>query len=556
MICKTYSETLKNKNKLEIKRRTLATLPLLCGAGWCMTVCLACRPARGLWFAVFRSVARLLTPTTSAKTQIFMNERERLQQSIEQYHAARERHDRKRSDCNRRLLETRIVAPIDGLECSDEAAVHRRVSLPDPSYIREEMNKLRQQLNSLRTQSNAMAVRLTAKTVENDQKEEELRRNSEDIQLARDRLDRMRKRLTLSTYEDESQVGSGIGGGLQDALSSGMREIKSVRFRYACLVFEMHRLDVGEQYAKIEQDAKHNVIPSGVGKIGGLPLPHAGLALYGVLPQLVLSSSLRLVASLSQMVARCLGVVLPHPILVCFNECIKCGSLYGYGNDMIDYCGDDSEDEHDEDIPLSGMCNGCINGSHVQVKPQPRTTSELLQKPSLLKFVGSSARKALSSAASHALHQMQQPEPAVVDMTHSSSSSRQKAESTKKIACEGNKMEKRIRLASYACLREDQNSSTEYVLNPPRWNDDKKNGDGLNQSVEPSALEFASREEFHIAEERFGMGLQLLQNNIVALCFRAGVDISTLWPAESLLLNFTRCGCTVRRSRNESKSRY
>ena len=465
-----------------------------------------------------------------------MNERERLQQSIEQYHAARERHDRKRSDCNRRLLETRIVAPIDGLECSDEAAVHRRVSLPDPSYIREEMNKLRQQLNSLRTQSNAMAVRLTAKTVENDQKEGELRRNSEDIQLARDRLDRMRKRLMLSTYEDESQVGSGIGGGLQDALSSGMREIKSVRFRYACLVFEMHRLDVGEQYAKIEQDAKHNVIPSGVGKIGGLPLPHAGLALYGVLPQLVLSSSLRLVASLSQMVARCLGVVLPHPILVCFNECIKCGSLYGYGNDMIDYCGDDSEDEHDEDIPLSGMCNGCINGSHVQVKPQPRTTSELLQKPSLLKFVGSSARKALSSAASHALHQMQQPEPAVVDMTHSSSS-RQKAESTKKIACEGNKMEKRIRLASYACLREDQNSSTEYVLNPPRWNDDKKNGDGLNQSVEPSALEFASREEFHIAEERFGMGLQLLQNNIVALCFRAGVDISTLWPAESLLLN-------------------
>mmetsp|Transcript_18546 Transcript_18546/g.41286 ORF Transcript_18546/g.41286 Transcript_18546/m.41286 type:complete len:479 (-) Transcript_18546:60-1496(-) len=463
---------------------------------------------------------------------------ERLQQSIKQYHAARERHDRKRSDCNRRLLETRIVAPVDGLGYRDEAAaVHRRVSLPDPSYIKNEMNLLRQQLNLLRTQSNAMAVRLTAKTVENDQKEEGLRSNSEDIQLARDRLDRMRKRLTLSTYDDESQVGSGIiGGGLQDALSSGMREIKSVRFRYACLVFDMHRLDIGEQYAKLGRDAMHNVIASGVGKIGGLPLPHAGLALYGVIPQLVLSSSLRLVASLTQMVARCLGVVLPHPILVCFSECVQCGSLYGYGDDLIDLGGDDSEDEHDEGIPPSGMCNVCINGIHVkkQVKPQPHTASELLQKPSLLKFVGSSARKALSSAASHALNQMQQPEPAAFDTTHSSSS-RQKVESPKKIPSEGNEIEKRIRLASFACLREDQNSSTEYVLNPPRWNDDKKKGNG-NQSAE-SIAEFASREEFHVAEERFGMGLQLLQNNIVALCFRAGVDISTLWPAESLLLN-------------------
>ncbi|EJK70617.1 hypothetical protein THAOC_08008 [Thalassiosira oceanica] len=364
------------------------------------------------------------------------------------------------------------------------------------------MNLLRQQLNLLRTQSNAMAVRLTAKTVENDQKEEGLRSNSEDIQLARDRLDRMRKRLTLSTYDDESQVG----------------------------------LDIGEQYAKLGRDAMHNVIASGVGKIGGLPLPHAGLALYGVIPQLVLSSSLRLVASLTQMVARCLGVVLPHPILVCFSECVQCGSLYGYGDDLIDLGGDDSEDEHDEGIPPSGMCNVCINGIHVkkQVKPQPHTASELLQKPSLLKFVGSSARKALSSAASHALNQMQQPEPAAFDTTHSSSS-RQKVESPKKIPSEGNEIEKRIRLASFACLREDQNSSTEYVLNPPRWNDDKKKGNG-NQSAE-SIAEFASREEFHVAEERFGMGLQLLQNNIVALCFRAGVDISTLWPAESLLLN-------------------
>jgi hypothetical protein len=50
-------------------------------------------------------------------------------------------------------------------------------------------------------------------------------------------------------------------------------------------------------------------------------------------------------------------------------------------------------------------------------------------------------------------------------------------------------------------------------------------------------MTFSDREEFHVAEERFATGLQLLQNDIVALCFRAGVDVSTLWPAESVLLN-------------------
>jgi hypothetical protein len=38
-------------------------------------------------------------------------------------------------------------------------------------------------------------------------------------------------------------------------------------------------------------------------------------------------------------------------------------------------------------------------------------------------------------------------------------------------------------------------------------------------------------------EEDFAIALQLLQNNVIALCIRAGVPVVKLWPAEAMLLN-------------------
>jgi hypothetical protein len=38
-------------------------------------------------------------------------------------------------------------------------------------------------------------------------------------------------------------------------------------------------------------------------------------------------------------------------------------------------------------------------------------------------------------------------------------------------------------------------------------------------------------------QDEFAIGLQLLQNDIVALCIRAGVPVAALWPAEAVLLN-------------------
>jgi hypothetical protein len=38
-------------------------------------------------------------------------------------------------------------------------------------------------------------------------------------------------------------------------------------------------------------------------------------------------------------------------------------------------------------------------------------------------------------------------------------------------------------------------------------------------------------------QEEFAIALQLLQNNVIALCIRAGVPVNHLFPAEAMLLN-------------------
>ena len=63
-------------------------------------------------------------------------------------------------------------------------------------------------------------------------------------------------------------------------------------------------------------------------------------------------------------------------------------------------------------------------------------------------------------------------------------------------------------------------SLAQYELRPPR----------------PSAT-LNNREEADREKEKFTIGLQLLQNDIIALSIQAGVPVATLWPAEAMLLN-------------------
>ncbi len=107
-------------------------------------------------------------------------------------------------------------------------------------------------------------------------------------------------------------------------LLSGRQGIQTLCLQLACRVFNMHHLDMGEQYSKRNNGGQNDVddatdakignnSTTGVSKIGGLPLPHASLVLYSVIPLAVLTLSLWLAASLTQLVASFLSVVLCIP---------------------------------------------------------------------------------------------------------------------------------------------------------------------------------------------------------------------------------------------------
>jgi len=542
---------------------------------------------------------------------------QRLASIIDRYNTSIKVHASARAECHRRLSDTQRIrrsSSNDEDEDNDETVI-----LPDPNQINERVSQLKHTLNELRSQSNELAVHLTAKTIENDDREAGMVTHSARVQLARERLDQMRACLlddNVAGVEDstkeEGKEGTTPprGGGLRDALISGTKEIQTLRFQFACQVFNMHRLDVGEQYSTTTEDGGetaattkvgNNEGATGVGKILGLPLPHAGPVLYGVIPAVVLASSLRLVASLTQLVARCLGVILPHPILVCFKECYKCGSMYDFGCDVVDvssnYESGCDNDDSDDDEYLGGggggiedtdhrenWCSACLNNIEGMSKDVPSTPTRPgpslsqennTRRSSILAIMGTSARKVAtltttaisltSSVTSRAITHMQQSTSTSTGTANSKNDCHQSKSNTsssmnvinndiplyrksyESVSMSPSSISRRIQHASFAYIRESHDiSATEYILNPPRYGDDSSTvADSSNDDSNIVVLggntntmtKFTNRDEFHEAEERFAIGLQLLQNDIVALCFRAGVDVSQLWPAESVLLN-------------------
>ena len=146
--------------------------------------------------------------------------------------------------------------------------------------------------------------------MENDERQSNLEIQSQKVLVAQERLSSMKHCLVFQAEDniinspDEKKLygNDSVGDGrLRDALDHGRHQIQSLRFQFALRVFDMHRIDVGEEYANGNKGKMNKDNATGVGKIGGLPLPHAGPALYGVLPQGVLASSLRLVATLTNL---------------------------------------------------------------------------------------------------------------------------------------------------------------------------------------------------------------------------------------------------------------
>ena len=360
------------------------------------------------------------------------------------------------------------------------------------SELQCESQRLRDRLSLLRKGCADMAVRVASQAVENDERREALDPSSEI------------HRVHLSRLED-----SLLDGAVTNAIFVGTSQVRALRYQWARKAMAMHRLDIDpadandskitplqrrrQQQQQKQQNDKQSLLvhqrrARGIGKIGGLPLPNAGPELYGVLPPRELQSALRLVASVTSTVARCLGIILPHPILL---------TPDGISGDITDTVSDLALKSH-EKVESNHEVQHEPNKDQHHHQHQTQThqqTFGLSSTSSLMSLMDGSWKRSAKNALKQAMGQ------------HVIATSANNTFIPPSM--DAGLVSKRLNHATAAILAED---------------------DG------PMSSKFAlSADLMH--KEDFAVALQLLQNDVVVLCIRAGVPVAKLWPAEAMLLN-------------------
>ena len=556
-------------------------------------------------------------------------------------------------------------------------------------YYRDELSTYNQKLKELKEECNNKSILSATNTVHIEQWMSGLEEDRMKIQNIRFGLNHLYDSILVSNDdaddgggESSMKVPNNENGNLISTINTHVNNVKQRRFQLALQVFDMHRMDVGEEYNQLtfnellflstndpktaennnnnktanessNNNSEHNETtstkhnntkkksttaeirfkrrihdkqPNGIGKVCNMPLPHAGQELFGVLPHDMLTSSLRLVASMTNLLARCLGIVLPHPILLrpilittsfpvkrmsgkrdlihegetmnishnsksdikssskssSWKKSIllksrknsKTASSYTKSIDAIKR--HDAELMKIEELMLQetgDIITSCTNSQHDNLQndlSKSITTIKDLEildqeiagnrnfnegeeeslRPmvdsssttSLMSLVGSSsnmlsrhARRALDKMKGyhdgiHA-HKQKEGDDSIANkffrpMDKASISQRLNHASCA-IICESNKsISKQKEIYQHAAQGQTKapssplsiSSLVQYELRPPR----------------PSVVH---REEVDREKEKFIVGLQLLQNDIIALSIQAGVPVATLWPAEAMLLN-------------------
>jgi hypothetical protein len=381
--------------------------------------------------------------------------------------------------CVQRTLKPHIErheqALLDHVKAKEECARHLR-TLPNHhrlSELQAESQRLRDRLSTLRNECADMAVRVASQAVENDSHREATGMDPDNIEVHRQHLAGLEDKL--------------LHGSMNHAIEVATNQVRVLRFQWARKTLAMHRLDADSEDVKLtalqrrrqqsQPEQKLQRRARGIGKLGGLPLPHAGPELYGVLPPRELQSALRLVASVTSTVARCLGILLPHPILLTPN---------GPSGDITDTVSG-------YELQLQKTEDTSRHRQEEQQQDQPVGSSSTASLLSLMdgSYWKRSAKNALARATGQQTIQASTKNtfiPPSMDTSH---------------------VFKRLHHATAAVLAEDQS---------------------------PSSSKFALSAEV-MNQEDFAIALQLLQNNVIVLCIRAGVPVSKLWPAEAMLLN-------------------
>ena len=476
---------------------------------------------------------------------------------------------------------------------ANSAQVHAGISGTSLSRLKDQSDTLRSRLDELRLVCGEQSVQVAALLMRNDERHQRLQEERRRVEAARLGLDGIWVGVLGgggdSDYDAEvvssgairenelekarGHAEAGVVDGLPGAISSLVAEVRSRRLALALLAFDAHRIDIGPDCSNDVQSNEEDTTevqdtdetgararaaarkertrrrPRGVGKICALPLPHAGPALYGVLPPAVLASSLRLVSSLTVALSRCLGITLPHPIFLrpliasggggsisnsgSSSRSTKARAAAALARAQRKECGDIIETVNGGEVFADLLAlNGGNDIEEVDSNGNGNTPSSssgsqsLLSSASSIRTLGRTARWALAKATGHSSGDGGVTLSSSATLASNTTmveappsySNLSSAKQTCNAPIDKATVANRIRHSAAAVIWESSNGTGgEYSLIPPGW---------TGAPVRPRS-----------PEDDFATGLQLLQNNVVALCIRAGVQVSDMWPAEALLLN-------------------
>lgn len=450
-----------------------------------------------------------------------------------------------KQDCASHLLDD---------DCNKESSSSSKIQNYQ-THIKHQADKL----SALREECASKTIILASLSLQNSNRTVAIEQQQERIYQLQHQLYMLRNCIL---YEDTSS--------LTGVIDRHVNVIKEKRFQLALHAFQMHRLDVGEEYSRLsmkellrlaeldevtsnEENSRFKrlvkeKVPSGIGSIFGLCMPHRGPSdFYGIIPHDVLISSLRYISSLTNILARCLGIDLPHPIVL---NATSSQSKQSFLQDTADIV---------QSVPSNQVLDASSRGNHmtlmadldlltsgtpkdtklIALDATTKSTLATLHIPSengkvtsssnasLMSLVGSSSNL-ISRAAHRAFDKMKGSNHDTMHHGQYHYHDKNVRDRNEVLRKDKSSLKTKLQNASYAVIYESNNlensqmNPVKYELKPP-----------LNG----------------LEDESYTTGLQLLQNDIVALVIRAGVPVAMLWPAEAMLLNlqslYLFCQCQL-----------
>ena len=432
---------------------------------------------------------------------------------------------------HKRALEDHVVAKE---YCSQQLKQIPRDRIPE---LQAESQRLRDRLTSLRKECGDRAVKVAQTVLENDTIRETIT-----IDKSVERRCHDLQRLERSLLE----------GSMMQAIETATSQVRFFRFRWAQKVFAIYRVDIDQEDIKLTplQKRRQESQPGqqlqrrarGISKISGLPLPNAGPELYGVLPPQELQSALRLVATVTSTVARCLGIVLPHRILLTLNN--------SSAGDIIDTVTEDDLQQRRRHFRVAGGIGERSSKDESSIDVQNKYSDNSFFHPNC---VGDDNNNNSNNGAAYGITTGSNNHTSPAEGGYSSTASllslmggsywTNKAKKAKDVIIGRSK--DKIKISNKSIERSETATNNTFISTDATIVSQRLDHataailtdvDSTTNTANNNSSKFALSSKL-MNQDDFAIALQLLQNDVIVLCIRAGVKVSKLWPAEAMLLN-------------------